>query len=1595
VSTIALRKFNFFKFLLLTILIVNVQIKGLIDAKPLWGGAYRRPGYEDPQECRKISVFYYYVNPVKKSKYRTKVKCDDRKSKRTLTRQTSRTWRWKSNRADFVEGQISGFFNLKRKVESFIRSVISMLGQVKYTTINLPNCGEGVFGMGWARVGLFISKTFFTNILCLKSVNINYQPFKIITKFGQSNFVKVTNLNEEDILPPTAINKHELSENKVQISTAQCRYLNKIINEIFCVINSVLKKCFIKCSNTNKYVLKQIKRCLYYYLNCYSNPTPKPKSIKPTIITKKQKGNPKKAKVSNAMIRSLIIFLLLICHGVEINPGPPSGMMEIVTYNCNGLGQRPKLKRLLTKLEKKVNNGAVIFLQETHLVNTEYLKLTWKNKLISNCKRSNSAGVIILFNNKYDVQHEYLDESGRQIVAVLKQDDKTLVVSNAYFPNDHKEGIVFAESLYLKILEAQAIFPENITICGGDYNVCMTKEDSVGRNETRNENLLADVIRNNNKVTELVDAYRTIHTTDGFTWRRGNKYSRLDYIFISNFVVPSIKKAETNWAFDTSDHAAVIITIMNQEIKKGPGIARVNTKIIEDPKKSEEIANEIKEMMLQTDENWNPHLTLEFLKVAIRSVISNKVSENRKQVKSELEEMEDELNYMENMKINVLKNTETPNQTERLENINKAINTLKGSTLNLMKKLEDKTSFYTKAKWFEYGEKSNKYFLNLNKQRQNQKLINKIKDGEKEYTGQDQVSKGITGFYRSLYEKRTIKMENEREEDRTFYDNCPKLSSDQKNFMDKPLNVEDLKLALATCKDSAPGPDGIPYLIYKRYWNIAGPIILNSWTFSLKIGKLPPSHLESVITILPKDGKDTRDIKNWRPITLSNCDSKIITKAIALKAAKVLDSIIDPSQTAYVPGRTITDNLRSNFFYKNYCRNLNKDSVLISLDAKKAFDSVDHKYIEDTLSAYGFGHEFLKVFKTLYNGITARILVNGYASEKINIERGVKQGDALSCALFILCIDPLLRNINKNKNIKKIDILRRNKVNEELNLKAAAYADDISVICEKDNKSIQNVFNEYERLTLKSGLELNADKTEILVLNNMKTERMKISYMKKTFDIQTVKKIKICGLYYCVDLEEEYKENVLEKINRLTYKIKTWIPRHLTMEGKTLIVKTFGLSQIIYNMQAYNFKKAEITLIERSIFKFLWSTTENKEGIDRIKRSIMKNDYKFGGMRVTDVECLNRSLKLRQFIRASNANHVIAKIQSFLTTKSGKTNQILQEYSNITKDEPICQIAQETINLLTDYNRRNYNDITEDEFVIDKNLINEVSSINIIEYLTRKNHPLLLCVAKPLLNNGINSLGDLTQAYEYENDENLSILMKKILSVFPIRLVEISRCFIEGINEDFEDLKYMLIDANIRKNINIITVKELQNTLKKVLNKNESTNFDLKLGIQNFDEENITTLRKKCQNAKFRNLYFRLIHNDFFTHVRMKKYKMTQTDCCPRCGMTETSKHLLWECQHVREIWSLYNKIMTEGKVNTYEEIFQINNSHSSIMIKMKTIQELIQIDRPKNWNMIIFKEKIQNLVNIERYIALNNGTITKFNNRWKNVSHLFEIINE
>jgi len=1277
--------------------------------------------------------------------------------------------------------------------------------------------------------------------------------------------------------------------------------------------------------------------------------------------------------ISTNLMLSLTIFLLLLQQSVERNPGPKQARIPIVTYNTNGLGSKDKLKRIMNKLDPMVGRGGIAMLQETHVKDLGYLKMIWKHKYSSNCDSSNSAGLLTMYGDQYTLIDEFSDGKGRLLIVAIKTEDEKFIVINSYYPNDHRIGLEFSNDLYEKIIQFQQRYPDFDTIYAGDLNICVSKvSDSLNRNRTKSEDLLSELIVENNKVVEVTDAYRAIKKKDGYTWRRGECYSRLDYVFMSKSIKHRIASAATDWAFDSSDHAAVLVELFTSESPRGPGLTKVNNGILKDPEISKKIGLEIEEMMSQSDPDWNPHTKLEFLKVCIRSVFASKVSEGRVKMTKTISEKEDEINQLENLKIEALKNSNTNNRPDQSEKIDSALSTLKNIVNQLRSKLSESMNFASRAKWFEYGEKSNKFFLNLNKRRQKQKLIERIKNGENSYEGHKNVSAGIRRFYQDLYKARS----DYKDEDESYYDNCPKLSEKNKALMEKNLDLQDLRKALNSCKDSAPGPDGIPYEVYRKFWNITGRILLDAWNYSVEKGVLPPSHEESVITLLPKDGKDAGDIKNWRPITLSNCDSKIITKALANKMSVVLDSIIDYSQTAYIPGRAVADNLRSNMYMKNKCKEKNIDSVLISLDAKKAFDSVDHIYIRNTLKAYGFGKNFIDTFNILYRNITARILVNGFTTDSIKIERGVKQGDALSCAIFIICIDPVLRNMNNNKEIIEI----KSAIHSKVFIKAAAYADDISVICKNDAMSIQHVFNEYGRLTNLSGLELNADKTEILVMNSETVAEIEFQYNGSLYKIQTVEKMKICGLFYCTKQADEHNINVKEKIKKLSDKIRAWSHRHLTMEGKILIVKTFGLSQLIYNMQIYDYKKEDLINIERIIFKFIWSNSEAQNGVDRIKRSIMKNSYENGGLNVTDVESLNRALKLKQFIRASSSKHVISLIQEDLT----KSPNLINEYDKVTTEESICGSAQDTMNVISDYNRSLFCNLKEEEYVESRLLINEVASINLKRYLKNKKKVLCLCILKPLTNMNIITLGDLVQSYEHEMNKKTVQAMKIVIGNFPKPLIKIANCFNENINSDSEKMDFMMTSPQQWSKLPDVTVKQMQVILKNALKKTSALNVVDKLKIESFREENIVEFRHMCKNPKLRNIYFRLIHNDFFTHVKMKKYNMTQTDQCPRCGDPEDLKHLLWECSHAKHIWSMYNDIMSKvnnTRTNCYQEIFVPGDNHANCIIKIKLIQALIQIERPKNWTYEMVKKIIVQTMTLELYNATKSDLLLSKHN--------------
>jgi exonuclease III len=445
------------------------------------------------------------------------------------------------------------------------------------------------------------------------------------------------------------------------------------------------------------------------------------------------------------------IRLRLLAQGVHPHPGPGSVRPDIsfLTYNCRGLNNADKLRRLLSKLSKLVDQNYIIALQETHKIDDRLLKLYWKENFISNCCSSNKRGVALLFNNSYSVNQLYKDDLDRSVFVELESDKHKLIIGNVYFPNDHREALDFNESTYHKLLEFQYRSPEALTCLMGDINHCLSPNDSVNRSSTSAEKELAALTKNNNNVCNIVDSYREINKEGGFTWNRGNCHSRLDYIFIAEELISKIVDVKLDWCLEKSDHSAVICNLkVGNNIAKGPGIARLKVNLLDNQQSAEEIKSQIKEMIDQIPEDWNPHTKLEFVKVAIRTAFSNVGGSYNKERNLEIGEIEDQINRHNRLREREMINGNV-NQS-LISKINEANDELQGELERLRAKYSEDLAFKSGVKWYEEGEKSNRYFLGLMKAKARRKLIEEIRDEEATHGKQDRIMECITSFYKKL-----------------------------------------------------------------------------------------------------------------------------------------------------------------------------------------------------------------------------------------------------------------------------------------------------------------------------------------------------------------------------------------------------------------------------------------------------------------------------------------------------------------------------------------------------------------------------------------------------------------------------------------------------------------------------------------------------------------------------------------------------------------------------------------------------------------------------------------------------------------------------
>ena len=208
---------------------------------------------------------------------------------------------------------------------------------------------------------------------------------------------------------------------------------------------------------------------------------------------------------------------------------------------------------------------------------------------------------------------------------------------------------------------------------------------------------------------------------------------------------------------------------------------------------------------------------------------------------------------------------------------------------------------------------------------------------------------------------------------------------------------------------------------------------------------------------------------------------------------------------------------------------------------------------------------------------------------------------------------------------------------------------------------------------------------------------------------------------------------------------------------------------------------------------------------------------------------------------------------------------------------------------------------------------------------------------------------------------------------FPAGLIELASSFNEDNNVEMNAGFCLMGENKNWLDLKKITAKELQSILKINLGKVSSQNHTIKLGINEFDKESIIKFRHKCKNIKLRHVFFRLISGDIFSKERMCRFGMINNNLCERCQQIESTKHLLWECVESRNIWELFNTWIVSNNpvsnvINEYQDIYYIDNCAHVCKVKMKIIQEMIQIERPSGWNLEQIKRISNDITNIELY---------------------------
>ncbi|KAA3455485.1 reverse transcriptase [Gossypium australe] len=499
------------------------------------------------------------------------------------------------------------------------------------------------------------------------------------------------------------------------------------------------------------------------------------------------------------------------------------------------------------------------------------------------------------------------------------------------------------------------------------------------------------------------------------------------------------------------------------------------------------------------------------------------------------------------------------------------------------------------ANWLKTGDKNSAFFHRFASSWKKLNAISRLQlDGGGETNNEREIVEAATSYFQKLFTSNRVG--NPSYLLRGINRN---ISSDQNVTLSVTYTEEEVISALKGMGPTkAPGPDSFPALFFQRYWHIVGKDVTKFCLGILNTDQGFEQLNSTDIVLIPKT-QNPINLSSFRPISLCSVLYKIVTKVVVNRLQEVIGECIDRAQSAFIPGRLISDNVLIAYeilhtFRKK--RTGKKGYMVVKLDMS---DKVEWGFLKEVMLKMGFQEEVVGLILKCISTTSFTVSINAKRRRVFQGSRGLRQGDPLS-------LSALIRLAKEEGLIKGAKASRRGPEISHL-----LFADDCILFGECVNFKKSTIF--YSSNTLE------ASKREILSILGVRSSNEMERYL---------------GLPNVIGRRK--KESFQSLKEKLQLRIKGWSNRLLSQGGKEVFIKSVLQAIPTYSMSCFLLPRTFYEELERIIANFWWQKAYGKKGIHWCQWQYLCRSKEEGGMGFRSLAKFNVALLAKQGWRIMN-----------------------------------------------------------------------------------------------------------------------------------------------------------------------------------------------------------------------------------------------------------------------------------------------------------------------------------------------------------------------